>query len=420
MKYFILATFGILISLFSFAQTPLNHLIYSKSFSNSLSSCEVYISTNKLQSEQAIISFVMSTRKPETVHVSNTIAEGWVNLIVAEDATVDYERIKYYGGKYANSQANQYFNPEYNSDKYWSKIAGHVLAFTPIGGLLELNDFAETINDYLNGNSLPKFDANLYDQIDLPFNAPNKFAKIQIDIPVSFGNNTVIGIGALWEVLGHNREGKIMYNAEEYTGIINDKFNILDKINSGSAITKNTNTKGTFTDPRDGHTYKWVKIGEQVWMAENLAYKTNTGSWAYNNNENNVKIYGRLYNWETAKQVCPPGWHLSTDDEWYQLAKYVYSKSEDDWDNVGKRIKATIGWNSNGNGIDDFGFSGLPGGSRVSNGSFSLIGDFGYWWRSGERNSSTAWSRYLNYNSTKFIRSYNNKKNGFSVRCVRD
>ena len=406
MKYFILTTFGIIISLLSFAQTPLNHLLYSKSFSNSLSSCEVYISNNKLQSGQAIISFVMSARKPETVHVSNTIAEGWVNLIVAEDATVDYERIKYYGGKYANSQANQYFNPEYNSDKYWSKIAGHVLSFTPIGGLLELNDFTETINDYLKGNSLPKFDTNFYDQIDLPFNAPNKFAKIQIDIPVSFRNNTVIGIGVLWEVLGRNREGKMMYNSEEYTGIINDKFNILDKINNGSAINNYTNTKGTYTDRRDGHIYKWVKIGEQVWMAENLAFKTNTGSLAYNNSENNVN--GRLYNWETAKQVCPTGWHLPSDEEWSQLTEYLGGEEV-----AGGKLKeqGTTHWKSPNKGATNAsGFSGLPD-NRPS---------VGAWWSNAELNSGGAWYRFVFVNDSKFRWTYDGKTAVIGVRCVKD
>ena len=70
-----------------------------------------------------------------------------------------------------------------------------------------------------------------------------------------------------------------------------------------------------FIDKRDGKTYKTVEIGEQIWMAENLAYKANSGCWAYDNNKNLVSKYGYLYNWETAKNVCPDGWHLPYESD---------------------------------------------------------------------------------------------------------
>ena len=203
---------------------------------------------------------------------------------------------------------------------------------------------------------------------------------------------------------------------------------------------------GTFTDSRDGNTYKWVKIGDQTWMAENLAYlpKVSPPSgesytepyyyvYGYNGNSvsaakatDNYKTYGVLYNWPAAKAACPPGWHLPTDDEWEQLGQYVndqkgpYNKWGDDWYNVGKHLKATGGWYSNGNGTDDFGFSGLPGGVRHHDGSFNYIGIGGGWWSATEYDSYFTWIRNLFYDYEDFIRYDDYKGHGFSLRCIRD
>jgi uncharacterized protein (TIGR02145 family) len=79
---------------------------------------------------------------------------------------------------------------------------------------------------------------------------------------------------------------------------------------------------GTFKDSRDGKTYKTVKIGTQTWMANNLAFKASSGCCAYDNNKSNAAIYGYLYSWETAKNVCPTGWHLPSMAEWTTLIDY--------------------------------------------------------------------------------------------------
>jgi len=76
---------------------------------------------------------------------------------------------------------------------------------------------------------------------------------------------------------------------------------------------------GSFIDPRDNSVYQWVKIGSQVWMAENLRFKPEKGSWCWENQEENCKTLGRLYNWNTAMQSAPPGWHLPSDEEWKEL-----------------------------------------------------------------------------------------------------
>jgi uncharacterized protein (TIGR02145 family) len=85
----------------------------------------------------------------------------------------------------------------------------------------------------------------------------------------------------------------------------------------------------------------------------------------------------------------------------------------------GNALKSTSGWGS-GNGTDDYGWLGLPGGSRFSSGSFYSIGDLGGWWSSSQYNTSNAWYRYLNDGNDSVTRNYHDKKNGFSVRCLRD
>jgi len=114
----------------------------------------------------------------------------------------------------------------------------------------------------------------------------------------------------------------------------------------------------TFTDPRDDKTYKTVKIGTQVWMAENLNYKTKEGSICYDEKTENCKKYGRLYDYETAQTACPSGWHLPDSTEWQTLVDFAGGSK-----NAGKALKATSGWDNNGNGTDKFGFSALPGGN---------------------------------------------------------
>jgi uncharacterized protein (TIGR02145 family) len=84
-------------------------------------------------------------------------------------------------------------------------------------------------------------------------------------------------------------------------------------------------TAGSFKDKRDGQIYKTVKIGNQVWMAQNLNYAVDNGygSWCYDNEYRNCKKYGRLYTYYTAMNACPSGWHLPSVSEWETLFAYV-------------------------------------------------------------------------------------------------
>jgi len=176
---------------------------------------------------------------------------------------------------------------------------------------------------------------------------------------------------------------------------------------------------GSFTDSRDGKIYKTVKLGKQTWMAENLAYKLNYGCWAYNDDENNVATYGYLYNWETAKKACPPGWHLPSDEEWETLITCLGSKRV-----AGGRMKEcdTIHWkhpNDDANNIS--GFSALPGGFRSGIGSYRNIRMTACWWSSSENDAGDVWVRALYYNNGKVDRNYDYfMRDGLSVRCIKD
>ena len=164
---------------------------------------------------------------------------------------------------------------------------------------------------------------------------------------------------------------------------------------------------GTFNDNRDGKIYKWVTVGNQTWMAENLNYNA-TGSRCYDNSTSNCDKYGKLYNWTTAKSACPSGWHLPTKTEWQTLTSVGASY-----------LKSNNKWNHGGNGTDDYGFTALPGGYSYSSGYyFSDIGEGGYWWSNSEVNSDYA--HYINMNNTNYTSwDYDSKSLLFSVRCVR-
>jgi len=170
-----------------------------------------------------------------------------------------------------------------------------------------------------------------------------------------------------------------------------------------------------FTDMRDDKTYKTIVIGSLTWFAENLNYKAGN-SWCYEDDEYNCKKYGRLYDWNTAKVVCPSGWHLPSRSEWNDMISAI---GESD---VGRKLKSKNGWNKVGKmGTDVYGFCALPGGRRFANGNFRLIGEAGNWWTSTECSSLEAYYRYMNANINEVGESnYYRKVMGFSVRCVKN
>jgi len=197
----------------------------------------------------------------------------------------------------------------------------------------------------------------------------------------------------------------------------------------------NAQTNGTFTDSRDGKTYKTVKIGEQVWMAENLNHKTNGGCWAFENRIYYTGVYGYLYDWKTATNVCPEDYHLPSDKEWEQLAEYIsnekgpYLKEDNQWKTVGRLLKADKGWKGNQSNhslpgnyklANFYNFSALPGGSGNSNGEFYNTGYTGSWWSSTPADDSKAKYRYLDFRNDDLFVYPGVKDMRLSIRCIKD
>jgi len=180
-----------------------------------------------------------------------------------------------------------------------------------------------------------------------------------------------------------------------------------------------------FTDSRDGQKYRTVKVGKQFWMAQNLNYQTEKGSWCNENNADNCNKYGRLYDWNTAKTACPKGWHLPSNNEWKELVTAVGSSG------AGKKLKSKNGWDDwegkKRNGTDNYGFSALPGGFRSPDGSFVSGGDMGEWWTATDGSDGIyvrGMANFFNEDETDDVSEINingvpNGKNfGYSVRCV--
>ena len=193
-----------------------------------------------------------------------------------------------------------------------------------------------------------------------------------------------------------------------------------------------------------------VTIGTQVWALKNLDVTTyrdgtpipevkdatawaslTTGAWCYYENSTaNGTTYGKLYNWYAVagihdndpntpnKVLAPTGWHVPTDVEWTTLTDFLGGEYV-----AGGKMKATGTslWNSpNTDATNSSGFSGLPGGNRINNGTFFSIGAYGIWWSSSEGVAPYAWGRYLDYNYGHAGRGNYDKRVGFSVRCLRD
>jgi len=247
---------------------------------------------------------------------------------------------------------------------------------------------------------------------------------------------------------------------------VNDLMQLLSSFGTDCAPTEEPETaEFTCGDPVSYHGYDYttVQIGEQCWFAENLrtehyangdAIPANLsyGEWGsttsgavavYGEDAGcddfspdgdacdsawSLNEYGRLYNWYTVdddRELCPTGWHVPTDGEWMTLEMELgMSESEansEGWRGTdqGLQMKTTYGWFSGGNGSNSSGFSGLPGGSRNTDGNFYFAGYYARWW-SCTSSGSGAWTRGFDHNRYDFRRNVKHSRYGFSVRCIKD
>lgn len=208
-------------------------------------------------------------------------------------------------------------------------------------------------------------------------------------------------------------------------------------------------------DPRDGQIYKTVKIGHQIWMAENLNYETARirkgyeycgddcdfvimmgTSFCYDDHVSNCAKYGRLYMWNAAKDACPEGWHLPDTTEWKTFFATIGGVSV-----AGNVLKSTYDWNYGGSGTDKYGFSVLPSGAirldeylyrvpivnydkyrtdRNIPYDFFAKNEYAAFWSSIEKNKDNAYSVTLSYYRDDVGLEGDYKGSGFSVRCVKN
>lgn len=192
---------------------------------------------------------------------------------------------------------------------------------------------------------------------------------------------------------------------------------------------------GSMTDPRDGIVYKTTTIGGQVWMAENLNYFDVEGAassvkndWCYWDKPENCESAGRLYTWKVAQRICPEGWRLPTNEDWRALLTAVGADSVNEilWTGSSK-LKSISGWENDGSGTDDFGFTALPAGKRfftkVQDG-FSFHGCSALMWSSTQAEDGAAdtlaFQMSLDCSNDNIVINTVKKIDGLSVRCVKE
>lgn len=187
--------------------------------------------------------------------------------------------------------------------------------------------------------------------------------------------------------------------------------------------------RGTFIDLIENQEYGWARIGDQIWMTENLNYEAISEMKAMYRSESYYMKYGRLYDWHTAMQACPSGWHLPSDMEWQRMERFLGMASPEDVgdrggdDYVGYKLQSD---SSEIHTVDRSGFNAQFGGEFYYQSEIPP-GDKGSWWTSTLNQSGDAWTRGVtrmkpgsDSSGSSVERSVRKVSSFRSVRCVKD
>ncbi|MBR4785614.1 MAG: fibrobacter succinogenes major paralogous domain-containing protein [Fibrobacter sp.] len=201
---------------------------------------------------------------------------------------------------------------------------------------------------------------------------------------------------------------------------------------------------GSLCDKRDGQLYRLVTIGGQVWMGQNLNYRSE-GSWCYDNKNENCNVFGRLYTWTAAmalpanyaresaasklrgehQGVCPDGYHMPTSAEMKALTDFMKKSNKYEKEKIGTLLKMKFSWTHSDewpDGTDRYGFGAMAGGFKNAKGDFKEMGKDADFWVAEESKAPTHapyWNLY--YDNDAFLGDYSkNKQYAYSVRCLKN
>jgi uncharacterized protein (TIGR02145 family) len=261
-----------------------------------------------------------------------------------------------------------------------------------------------------------------------------KYRTVLDDVKITLKNNGKFGVDY------YNHYFNIIDFKDIRADAISDNLTIrIASINGGppqnariaiTTLSASAEKQPPLIDSRDGKRYNTVKIGRQIWMAQNLNYNVGN-SWCYMDSVSKCDEYGRLYDWNTAMSVCPSGWRLPRYGDWQHLSGMTSDVGRNSWGklvslgNEGTNLKSTASWikDDNGNliqGTDKFGFSALPGGGRVNDMRFYVAYNQGIWWTATENDSDKVYGMIMSSENQYVGRSSYDKSDGLSVRCVAD